>query len=186
MTTYIALLRGINVGGKNMIKMADLKRTLEAMGLSRVQTYIQSGNVLFESAEDEEPLRRRVEREIETVFGIAVTVMLRTAEELRHVAANCPFTAAEIAQAESTCVGECLHVAFLLEAPAQESIDRVSAYRSDADQFRIAGREAFLLFSDSIRTSKVALNLHKLNVPTTVRNWKTVNKLVALLNDREA
>lgn len=75
-TVYIALLRGINVGGKNMIKMADLKRTFEALGLGRVQTYIQSGNVLFDSDEEEKTLRDRIEREIEAVFGFSVSVIL--------------------------------------------------------------------------------------------------------------
>ncbi|KIL42354.1 cytoplasmic protein [Gordoniibacillus kamchatkensis] len=186
MPVYIALLRGINVGGKNMIKMAELKRSFEGMGLRSVQTYIQSGNVLFVSEEEEAALRTRIEQGIEAAFGLKVTVVLRTANELETVAANCPFSAEEIAAAEATCVGECLHVAFLPEQPAPEGVERLTAYQSDNDEFRIAGRDVFLLFRSSIRNSKLAANIHKLGVPATVRNWNTVNKLVALANTIEA
>jgi len=76
MAIYVALLRGINVGGKNIIKMSDLKRTFEAMGLCRVQTYIQSGNVLFESNEKEKLLRKRIEHEIElALIGFGVMIL---------------------------------------------------------------------------------------------------------------
>ncbi|MDQ0219279.1 DUF1697 domain-containing protein [Peribacillus cavernae] len=185
MTIYIALLRGINVGGRNKIKMAELKHTLEAMDLSRVQTYIQSGNVLFESDEEEEPLRNRIEHEIEAAFGFSVTVVLRTAEELKMIAANCPFSEEEVSEAEASSEGESLYVSFLLEEPSQEGIDRLKDFSSENETYQIQGREVFLLFSKSIRNSKLANNLQKLGVPATVRNWKTINKLVALVNAKE-
>lgn len=105
MSIYIALLRGINVGGKNIIKMADLKLAFIAMGFSQVQTYIQSGNVLFESHEDEASLRKRIEYEIEVSFGLKITVILRKAEELERIIENCPFSEKEVseAQASSKC-----------------------------------------------------------------------------------
>jgi uncharacterized protein (DUF1697 family) len=185
MTIYIGLLRGINVGGKNMIKMAELKRMFEAMGLSRVQTYIQSGNVLFESEEEEEPLRKRIEHEIEVAFGFLVTVILRTAEELKTIAANCPFSEEEVSKAEASSVGESLYVSFLLKEPSKEGIERLSAFKSESDDYRIRGREVFLLFSHSIRNSKLANNLQKLDIPATVRNWKTTKKLAALASAME-
>jgi uncharacterized protein (DUF1697 family) len=185
MTIYIALLRGINVGGKNMIKMAELKDTFEAMGLSRVQTYIQSGNVLFESDEEEEPLRKHIEHEIEVNFGFSVTVVLRTAEELKRIAANCPFSEEEVSEAEASSEGESLYVSFLLEELSREGIERLKAFESESDKYRIEDREIFLLFRHSIRNSKLANNLQKLEVPATVRNWKTVNKLVALASAME-
>ncbi|HEX9024877.1 MAG TPA: DUF1697 domain-containing protein, partial [Clostridium sp.] len=80
MTVYIALLRGINVGGKNIIKMNDLKRVFESIGLIEVQTYIQSGNVLFKSSDEKEMLLNKIEREIKNVFGFSVTVILRTSQ----------------------------------------------------------------------------------------------------------
>jgi uncharacterized protein (DUF1697 family) len=180
MTTYIALLRGINVGGKNKIKMAELKRTLEAIGLGRVQTYIQSGNVLFESGEAEAPLRQRIEAQIAADFGIQAVVVLRTAAELERIAANCPFSAEDIAEAEAASDTESLYVALLLEAPAPERVERLSAYSTPDDRFQLAGRDVYMLFSFSVRDSKLAAQLPKLGVPATVRNWNTIRKLVEL------
>jgi len=185
MPIYIALLRGINVGGKNIIKMAELKRTFEAMGMSRVQTYIQSGNVLFEAEEEEEPLRKRIEHELEAAFGFPATVVLRTAEEFKMVAANCPFAEEEVSKAEASSEGESQYVAFLLEEPSSEGIERLRAFKNESDEYQVQGREVFLLFRHSIRNSKLANNLHKLGVPSTVRNWKTTNKLVALARKME-
>jgi uncharacterized protein (DUF1697 family) len=185
MTTFIALLRGINVGGKNKIKMADLKSMFEAIGMSRVKTYIQSGNVLFESDQEEETLRQKLEKEIEVTFGFSVKVILRTSQELKKVAENCPFTQDEIAAAEATAEGESLYVSFLLQEPSEEGIKRIDAYKSETEEYKLLDRDLYLLFPQSILKSKLANNLQKLDVPVTVRNWKTVNKLVSLLNEME-
>jgi uncharacterized protein (DUF1697 family) len=185
LTIYIALLRGINVGGKNIIKMADLKRLFEKIGLLEVQTYIQSGNVLFKSNEKEEQLRKKVELAIEATFGFSVTVVLRTAEELNRIICNCPFSEAEVVEAESSSEGESLYVSLLTHAPSQEKIEFLNKYRSESDEYRIIGREVVLLFHHSIRNSKLANNLHKLGVQTTVRNWNTINKLSVLAKSME-
>jgi uncharacterized protein (DUF1697 family) len=173
MTIYIALLRGINVGGKNMIKMAELKRTFEAMGLGRVQTYIQSGNVLFESEEEAEPLRRRIEHEIKTGFGVSVTVVLRTALELELIIGNCPFAA------DSLSEGESIQVSLLTEAPSQEKIDLLPDGKSEIDEYKINGQEIYFLFRQSIVDSKLAKNLQKFGGTVTTRNWNTIIKLAA-------
>ncbi len=186
MAIYIALLRGINVGGKNMIKMADLKRVFEAMRLCDVQTYIQSGNVLFKSNEKEEPLRKKIEHEIEAAFGFSVAVVLRTAEELERIILNCPFSAEEVSEAESSAVEESLYVSLLIHAPSQEKIERLKAFRSESDEYRIEGREVFLLFRYSIRNSKLVSNLQKLDAAVTIRNWNTINKLAVLAKAMEA
>ncbi len=180
MSIYIALLRGINVGGKNIIKMGDLKHAFEAIGLSQVRTYIQSGNVLFKSNEEEEPLRKRIEHEIERVFGFEITVVLRTDKELEYITQNCPFSQEEISEAELSSEAESLYISLLTQAPAQEGIQLLNTYKSERDKCQIQGRDVFLLFHHSIRNSKLANNLHKLGVPATVRNWKTINKLVVL------
>lgn len=184
MTRYIALLRGINVGGKNIIKMADLKRMFEGMGLRQVQTYIQSGNVLFRSDEEEAALRKRIEHEFEKLFGFSVIFVLRTVAEIEQIISSCPFSEEAIAEAKAKAASETetLYVVLLLQPPPQEGIERLTAYRSKSDEFRIYGRDVFLLFHHSIRDSKLANNLHKLDVPMTVRNWKTINKLVELAN----
>ncbi|MDR3682069.1 MAG: DUF1697 domain-containing protein [Flavipsychrobacter sp.] len=185
MTVYIALLRGINVGGKNVINMAELKKVFEAIGLYDVQTYIQSGNVLFKSNEDEELLREKIEYEIETVFGFSVTVVLRTLAELEQLVFNCPFLEEEVAEAEASTQAESQYVALLTHVPLQEKIALLDAYRGENDQYRIIGREVFLLFHHSIRNSKLANNLYKLGVSATVRNWKTLNKLTTLAKAKD-
>src|SRR3954453_19881462 len=92
MTIYIALLRGINVGKHHRIKMADLKSLLETMGLTKVKTYIQSGNVLFEAKDEAEQLSQRLEDEISKTFGFPVPVILRTAEEYEQIIRDCPYS----------------------------------------------------------------------------------------------
>lgn len=180
MTIYIALLRGINVGGKNIIKMAELKRAFEEIGLCEVKTYIQSGNVLFKSNEEEELLRKKIEMKIEENFGFSIIVILRTIAELEQIILNCPFSEVEILEAESASKVESLYVSLLTYAPSQESVELLKAYRSECDNYKVLGREVYLLFHHSISKSKLANNLKKLDVPTTVRNWKTINKLTAL------
>jgi len=177
MIRYIALLRGINVGGRNIIKMADLKRVLESIGLASVKTYIQSGNVLFKSEGQEEPLRKEIEQEIEKIFGFHVTVVLRTAAEIEWIIQNCPFSNEEIIDAEKSSKVESLYVSLLTHVPSEEKIKLLNSYASEIDKYKIEGREVFLLLYNSVRNSKLANNLKKLEVPGTVRNFKTMNKL---------
>ncbi|MDF2608144.1 MAG: cytoplasmic protein [Bacillales bacterium] len=178
MKTYIALLRGINVGGRNKIKMADLKEMLESIGLRKVQTYIQSGNVLFESNETEEILKIIIEKEIENKLGFFINVVLRRAEELERVINNCPFSDEEINEAESlNSEGESLYVAFLDQTPMAENIETLNKYKHESEDYRIIQRDIYFLFHSSIRNSKLVNNLHRLGVSATVRNWKTVNKI---------
>lgn len=185
MAVYIALLRGINVGGKNIIKMAELKRVFESIGLYEVKTYIQSGNVLFKSNEAEEFLCNKIEHEIEVVFGISVKIILRTAKELEQIILSCPFSKDEITEAETLSKVESLYVALLKHNPLKEKIESIDVYRSESDKYHISGREVYLLFQNSIRNSKLASNLHKLDVLTTVRNWKTLSKLAELAKNME-
>ncbi|ERI93680.1 hypothetical protein HMPREF1982_01443 [Clostridiales bacterium oral taxon 876 str. F0540] len=183
MITYIALLRGINVGGKNIIKMAELKKTFEALGLFNVKTYIQSGNVLFKSEESEESLRKKIENEIETTFGISLSVIIRTAAEIEQLICSCPFSEAQIKEAEALSQVESLYVALLPHTPLEEKLHILEAYKSENDDYKIIGRDVFLLFKNSVRNSKLASNLHRLGVPSTVRNLKTINKLADLAKD---
>jgi Uncharacterized protein conserved in bacteria len=182
MPVYVAFLRAVNVGGKNKIRMADLRDTFEKLGLARVRTYIQSGNVLFESDEDEDALRLRIEEAIERVFGLSIRVVLRTSAELNDMIANLPFSEAQIAAAEASATGECLHVAMLRDEPDAGRIGRLEAVETD-DQFRVAGRDIYLLFAQSIRNSKLAAKLDQLNTPATVRNWRTITTLAGMAED---
>ncbi|MFF2481446.1 DUF1697 domain-containing protein [Paenibacillus sp. NPDC058071] len=183
MTIQIALLRGINVGGKNKIKMAELKIALGELGLSRVQTYIQSGNILFDSDEEEAVLCERISAKINEAFGLNIPVMLRSAQELNEIVASCPFTAAQIEEAESASDSESLYVAMLLHAPEPEKLERLQQFATNEEQFRMVGRNIYLLYHNSIRDSKLAVQVEKLGVLVTTRNWKTVNKLIAMADE---
>jgi uncharacterized protein (DUF1697 family) len=183
MTVYIALLRGINVGGKNMIKMAELKKVLEGIGLSEVQTYIQSGNVLFKSEDEERVLQDAIQKAIAAAFGFQVPVVLRTASELEGILGNCPFSPEEIAEAEAASDAESLYVAMLARTPSEAGMAAIQIYRNDAEAYHILGRDVYLLFRNSIRNSKLANNLQKLDASATTRNWKTMNKLGELAKD---
>jgi uncharacterized protein (DUF1697 family) len=178
MTIFIALLRGINVGGHNKIKMAELKSLLESMGLLKVKTYIQSGNVVFESEQSADLLSGRMEDEIKNRFGLTVPVVLRTAEELAGLIENCPFPVEGLGE------GESVSVAFLADFPEQEGMELLAGYRTELDDYQLAGKDVYLFFRHSIRDSKLASQgLPKLGVPVTVRNWNTVLKLDAMARE---
>lgn len=185
MKVYIALLRGINVGGKNKIKMADLKALLESLDLVKVETYIQSGNVIFESEQEEESLRRMLESEIERRFGFFSAVVLRTAGELESILDGCPFSEEEVkkAQTENT-EGESLYVCLMSKAPETEKTERLKTYEKAGEVVHIKDRNLYLLLWHSIRNSKLANNLSILDPSATVRNWKTLSKLNELAGER--
>lgn len=175
MTIYVALLRGINVGGHNMIKMPELKRMLEGMGLERVQTYIQSGNALFVSDKEAEPLQKAIEDEIKMVFGLSVAVVLRTSTELKGVLDSCTFAMDSLAK------GESIHVSFMRESPSAEALSRLRDLTCEPDEFQIRDKEIYVLFRQSVRDSKLPSKLQKLGVPATSRNWNTIVELIAMV-----
>ena len=177
---FIALLRSINVSGKNMMKMAALKAALEEAGLDAVQTYIQSGNVLFRSQQNEAALRLLIENTIQAQFRFAVPVVLRTAAELDSLIGNLPFTDDEILKAQADTDAEVLYAALLNDTPSTERVAQIEKYKNAGEQMVVAGRDVYLLFSDSIRSSKLASHLVKLDESATTRNWKTILKLSEL------
>lgn len=179
MAVYIAFLRGINVGGKNTVKMAELKKVFESLGFGSVQTYIQSGNVLFESDDGEKALHGRIEAGISSAFGFTVPIVLRTAAQLEQAVQNCPYSQEERDAANSPDF-ETFYIAFFQTMPAPESITKLNAYKNEADDFIMAGRDAYLLMKQSIRTSKIADRMQKLNVYVTIRNLKTISALLVL------
>ncbi|MEK3726702.1 DUF1697 domain-containing protein [Lysinibacillus sp. FSL W8-0953] len=182
MTKYIAFLRGINVGGHNKLKMAELREALIPLGLQNIRTYIQSGNILFESSESEVYLQQQIQSTIQTVFHITSIVIIRTAEELQSIVHNCPFSEQDMAEASTTATGESLHVAMLPVAPTEVNGAMLLAYESEKERCLIKGRDVYLLFYESIRNAKLGQQLHKLEIPATVRNWKTMNKLVTMID----
>ncbi|MFD0715301.1 DUF1697 domain-containing protein [Paenibacillus sp. GCM10027626] len=178
LTIYIALLRGINVGGNNKIKMAELRAAMEQAGFLRVQTYIQSGNILFVAEEDADLLRLRLEQTIEQSFGLKIPVVLRTAQQLKQIIAGCPFTEEQIAAAAATAIGKCLHAVMLSDKPAEERVAKLADYASAAEQYVWdGGGHIYLLFYTSVHQAKLAVQVDKLGVTATTRNWQTLSKL---------
>ncbi|MFC4810279.1 DUF1697 domain-containing protein [Paenibacillus sp. GCM10023250] len=179
MTNYAALIRGINVGGKNKLAMADLKRELEAIGLAKVQTYIQSGNVVCQSPKDHGTVRDEIEQAITRISGIRANVMIRTQQELDAIVEDCPY--AEEAAAE----GKSIHLSVLNEPLTGRQLEKLSAGISELDRFRADGTVIYCHYGQSILDSKLAANIAKLGDAVTTRNWNTVAKLQAMLRAME-
>jgi uncharacterized protein (DUF1697 family) len=177
MVIYVAMLRGINVGSSNRVKMADLRRIFEEMHLGQVQTYIQSGNVLFESDEDEGPLRKRIEEHSKIGLGFSVPVVLRTATELQQLIKDLPFSKEDVQRAESSSEVEHLYVALLVEPPQVGALRNLCALKAGEEDCQIVGRDVYLLLPQGIRQSRLVNNLERLATSFTVRNWKTLGKL---------
>ena len=170
---HVALLRGINVGGKNMLPMKDLARMFTQAGCRDVVTYIQSGNVVFHAPA---PLLKRlpavISAKIAEDFGHSVPVVLRSHEELETVIRGNPFP--EAVQQEKT-----LYVAFLAAAPSAEAIAKLDPQRSPPDRFVVAGRDMYLHLLNHAAKTKLtnAWMDSKLSTVSTARNWATILKL---------
>jgi uncharacterized protein (DUF1697 family) len=175
MNIYIAILRGINVGGKRMIKMDALKQLFASLGFSNIETYIQSGNVFFQCKKtSEEKLAVTIAKEIENVFKFDVPTIVKNVEELNQIITNNPFTKDKKKQVEF------LHVTFLATAPAKENIDRIIKLTFGDDVFAIIDNAVYLYCPNGYSNSKLTNGFfeNKLKVIATTRNWKTCNELV--------
>ena len=111
--------------------MAELRDALQPLGLQNIRTYIQSGNILFESGESESLLQQQIQETIQTTFTITSTVIIRTAEEFRSIVNNCPFSEQDLADARATATGESLHVALLSTVPTEENGAKLLQYVSE-------------------------------------------------------
>ncbi len=176
MNIHVALLRGINVGGKNRLSMKDLAAMFEDAGCRSVTTYIQSGNVIFQATP---PLARRIPSLVQDAiadrFDFDAPVLTRTAEELvKTVRAN-PFL-------KAGADVERLHVAFLADRPAAANVKALDPDRSPPDAFAVRGREIYLHLPNGAGRTKLT-NAYfdtKLETVSTLRNWRTVLKLLEL------
>ena len=178
---YTALLRGINVGTNGRIRMDALKRLLEEAGLFNVTTYIQSGNVLFDSDLQEVEARETIERALKDGASIQTTAVLRTAEELSRIIRLCPFTADEIAAAQAeNAEGESFYACLLPVEPNEQAQEKLKGIAPSGDAFVLVERTIYLLLRQSIRTSKLAQRLQKIFPDMTSRNWNTITKLSEL------
>jgi len=174
--TYIGLLRGINVGGKNMLPMKDFARIVAEAGGEDVTTYIQSGNVVFRADRDlEGTLAERIAAGITAHAGLQVPVVLRTRAELAAVAEGNPYLAQGAAP-------EALHAMFLADAPAEEGIRKLDPERSPGDAYTVVGREIYLNCPNGLARTKLTNDYfdRTLKTTSTGRNWRTVLKLLEL------
>ena len=173
--TYVALLRGINLGSRNKVAMADLREVFTAVGVEDVTTYVQSGNVVCKSREGAATLAGAVEKEIGRRLGLDVTVLVRTKPEVVKVLAGNPFAKRGDEPAS-------LHVTFLGETPDRARVRKLDPERGGSDDFRVAGREVYLHCPNGYGRSKLtnAYFEKELGVAATTRNWKTVTKLAEL------
>ncbi|MFN7971216.1 MAG: DUF1697 domain-containing protein [Acidobacteriota bacterium] len=178
--THVALLRGVNVGGKNRLPMKDLAAIFADAGCRSVTTYIQSGNAIFDApAVVARGLPAAISRRIERRFGIRVPVVMRTAAELGAVTRNNPFVAAG---ADPSL----LHVAFLADLPASRDIAVLDPDRSPPDELSVDGREIYLRLPNGVAKTKFS-NAYfdaKLRTTSTWRSWRTVLELHALATGR--
>ena len=173
---YVALLRGINVGGKNKLPMLELARLFEAAGASDVRTYIQSGNVLFRAPQKvASGLSSAVSKQIAARFGLRVPLVLRSAEELRRISARNPF----LQRGEDP---DALHVMFLADRPAPARVLALDPKRSPPDEFAVRDKEIYLRLPNGAGRSKLTNDYfdRALATTSTSRNWRTVLKLVEL------
>jgi uncharacterized protein (DUF1697 family) len=171
---HVAFLRGINVGGKNKLPMKDLSAMFVAAGCTDVETYIQSGNVICKTHPTRAAkLSAKVTGAILERFGYRVPVVTRAADELRDVSRRNPFLAAGVS-------ADALHVAFLADAPSAAQVAALDARRSLPDEFVVRGREIFLHLPNGVGQSKLT-NAYfdgKLATTSTLRNWRTLMKLL--------
>jgi uncharacterized protein (DUF1697 family) len=193
MASHVALLRGINVGGRNKVPMADLREVVTSLGHTGVSTYIQSGNVLFSTTEDDTAkLAAALESAIEDRFGIWSSVVVLSRDELARVLAANPYP--------DEPNPRMVHVVFLNGSPPKTLLDRIMAAQSavaakgSRDTAQLAGQALFLHTPDGYGTSELAQNVLKILAPpkksrpglaATARNWATATKLLSLSEEHK-
>ena len=176
MTTYIALLRGINVGGRALVSMSHLRRSLTDLGLADVRTLIQSGNVVFRDNRKPDALERLLEGHAQKTLGRPITFFVRTAAELDDVIARNPFP--EEAKRDP---GH-LVVTFLKTAPPRAALRALEAAISGPETIAASGKQLFIVYPAGIGRSRLTNKLieDKLATSGTARNWNTILKLAAM------
>jgi uncharacterized protein (DUF1697 family) len=173
MTRYISLLRGINVGGRRKILMADLKKLYSDLGCLNIQTYIQSGNVIFDwdLEKDATEIETIIYKAIQKHYGYEVPVIIRKVKEIEEIILNNPFA--------TPSNSESLFLMFLKDKPLSNQLEKIKEYSFLPDDFHISGKHIYGVFVGKFSDSKLGITFFEkhLKVSATTRNWKTVNKL---------
>lgn len=177
MTTYISILRGINVNGQKLVKMNTLKHMYENLNFENVQTYVQSGNVIFSSKQnDPETLEKTISSQIKTDFGFEVPVIVFNVETLKTIIENNPFAKHKLKDISF------LHVTFLAENPTQIDKESIIEKKLSNEEIEFTSKAIYLYCPNGYGKTKLSNNFleTKLKVTATTRNWKTTNELLKL------
>ncbi len=180
MKTYIALFRGINVGGNSTLPMKDLVSLIEELGAQNVRTYIQSGNVLFQSTEqDTTQLSQKIAIKVNGYLGFSPRILVLEPGDLEKAITQNPFPEAESDPGH-------LHLGFLAITPGKVDLEKLENLRQVSEQFRLIDRVFYLYAPEGVGRSRLATNSEKiLGVSMTDRNWNTVCKLRELAAELE-
>jgi len=173
MDCYIALLRGINVGGHKKILMADLKSIFVSLGFEKVITYIQSGNVVFNASEKELDLSNKISEAIDAKYSFNVPVLVKKASELNQIVSKCPFSDEK---------REKSYFILLKENPSKENMDITAAFSSTKEEFSITKNCIYIYYATGAGKAKMGINFFekKLEVDATARNYRSMTKLITL------
>lgn len=180
MGAYVALLRGINLGGKNSLAMKELVPMFEGVGCQNVRTYIQSGNVVFEANSAlTNNIPTLIPEAIEKKRKINVPVVVRSAPEIRAVVKNNSFLKAGADE-------KYLHVAFLAHKPLKRAAGELDPSRSPGDEYVVRGKEIYLHCPNGMARTKLTTSYFdsKFKTICTVRNWRTITKLLEMVDGR--
>jgi uncharacterized protein (DUF1697 family) len=168
-TRYVGLLRGVNLGGRNRLSMAELRTLAESLGYREVRTFIQSGNLVFSASKRVAPAV--LEAAIATRFGLEVPVVLRTGAELEAAVRANPFAEADLSR---------LHVGFMAGPPAASALAGLERGPFLPEEFAVQGADVYLYLPEGVARTKLPRYLERRLGPMTVRNWKTLGSLAEL------
>jgi uncharacterized protein (DUF1697 family) len=177
MITYIAILRGINVSGKRIIKMDALKQLFAELGNENIRTYIQSGNIVFENKKSNaKQLEKLLSAELKKQFGFDVPVLVYDKNEFKSIIDNNPFVHNKLIDPAH------LHITFLNEEPKSAAVNKISASEFSPDEFSVIGKAVYLFCPNGYGTTKLTTGFFesKLSTSATTRNWKTTNQLLVM------
>ncbi|HEX4919973.1 MAG TPA: DUF1697 domain-containing protein [Candidatus Bathyarchaeia archaeon] len=174
MTKYVALLRGVNVGGHTRLKMPDLVQVCESLGFHNAKTYLQSGNVVFDNdSRDGSSVAMQIEKRLKDHLGLQVSVFIRTPNDLARIVAGQPFKNRDRTR---------LHVTFLKSTPKKNREAEIRAVARGGEEFSISNLEVYLFLPNGMGKTKLSNNFIEktLGVPATTRNWTTTNALLEM------
>lgn len=176
MTIYIAMLRGINVTGQKLVKMERLRAIFSGMGYQNVQTYIQSGNVIFGTDEPASGLTAKIQKAILKEFGFDVTVVTKTAKEMADIVKRNPFAKAATSEEKR------LYVTFLSDDPPKNAAELLKPLAVNGEKFHVIGRAVYACFLKGYAETKLsnAAIEKKLGCSATTRNWNTTKTLLEM------